>query len=246
MAPLVDYSSDSGADSEPDQAALQQPGKRRRLLPPPVLPDSTINKYKQKVEQRLRIQNFVPGNWSTVVHVTVEPPEHFAVFVSNACDKMRARFQTFEQVSPLHISLSRTIFLKEFHIARFIQLLKTGISAHSSFDIALTKFNAYSNDDQAKHFLSIDVGAGSSQLEQLTAIVNSVVKQFSEPEFYTEPKFHASIGYILDTETIPSESTHRNELTSMFHDTGIPQDATFSIHQVVCKTGNQVFRLPLK
>ncbi|KAI8828975.1 U6 snRNA phosphodiesterase Usb1 [Chytriomyces cf. hyalinus JEL632] len=246
MAPLVDYSSDSDADSELDQVPLQQPGKRRRLLPPPVLPDSTINKYKQKVEQRLRIQNFVPGNWSTVVHVTVEPPEHIALFIANACDKMRARFQTFEQVSPLHISLSRTIFLKEFHIARFIQLLKTGISAHSSFDISLAKFNAYSNDDQSKHFLSIDVGAGSTQLEQLTTSVNSVVKQFSEPEFYKDPKFHASIGYILDTETMSSASTHENEMKGMFQDTEIPQDATFSMHQVVCKTGNQVFCVPLK
>ncbi|KAJ3400613.1 poly(U)-specific 3'-to-5' RNA exonuclease [Chytriomyces hyalinus] len=245
MAPLVDYSSDSDADSELDPVPLQQPGKRRRLLPPPVLPDSTINKYKQKVEQRLRIQNFVPGNWSTVVHVTVEPPEHITVFIANACDKMRARFQTFEQVSPLHISLSRTIFLKEFQIARFIQLLKTGILAHSSFDISLTKFNAYSNDDQSKHFLSIDVGAGSMQLEQLTTSVNTVVKQFSEPEFYKDPKFHASIGYILDTETMSSESAHENEITSIFQDTEIPQDATFSIHQVVCKTGNQVFRMPL-
>ncbi|KAJ3263847.1 poly(U)-specific 3'-to-5' RNA exonuclease [Chytriomyces hyalinus] len=231
MAPLVDYSSDSDADSELDQAPLQQPGKRRRLLPPPVLPGSTINKYKQKVEQRLRIQNFVPGNWSTVVHVTVEPPEHIAVFIANACDKMRARFQTFEQVSPLHVSLSRTIFLKEFQIA--------------SFDISLTKFNAYSNDDQSKHFLSIDVGAGSMQLEQLTTSVNTVVKQFSEPEFYKDPKFHASIGYILDTETMSSESAYENEITGIFQDTEIPQDATFSIHQVVCKTGNQVFRMPL-
>ncbi|KAI8838980.1 hypothetical protein BC829DRAFT_404141 [Chytridium lagenaria] len=64
----------------------------------------------------------------------------------------------------LHISLSRTLFLKEFQLDRFLELLKTQLSKSKQFGFSFSKLSKYENDEKTRSFLALDVGEGHQVL----------------------------------------------------------------------------------
>ncbi|KAI8616593.1 U6 snRNA phosphodiesterase Usb1 [Chytriomyces sp. MP71] len=271
---------------------------KKKKLPAPVLPDATANKYKEKVQQRLAHRSgvakhveFIPGNWSTIVYVAFSPSQELSRVISESLDSAQLHYPDLKLMkvshsdsspnsidgspSMLHISCSRTVFLKEFQISRFIDLLRSRLRLHKSFTVSLQEFNSYINDDGSKTFLSMDVGAGANELTDLTSDVNRVLKEFSQPEFYEKPEFHASIGYFVNDHSPEVESLSgkecpsapklnmldlqlpldsnphapkrlQNQLREQFSASRIPsQFASFTVRKVSCKTGNQVFHIPL-
>ncbi|KAJ3066004.1 poly(U)-specific 3'-to-5' RNA exonuclease, partial [Podochytrium sp. JEL0797] len=204
----LDYSSSSDTETPPPHAPSKRkpslsplvaptsaPAPKKRL-PPPILPDSLTNRYKAKVESDLSAKaggkriEFVPGNWATVVYISVIPTDDLESTIETSISTARSGgYPTFRRVETmqdggLHISLSRTIFLKEFQIQSFVKALKDRLEEKSSFGISFSKFNTYLNEDFSKTFLSMDVGSGFSELESLTMQVDSALKAFSQPSFY--------------------------------------------------------------
>ncbi|KAJ3031434.1 UNVERIFIED_CONTAM: hypothetical protein HDU68_004124 [Siphonaria sp. JEL0065] len=120
-----------------NESDIAQPVKKR--LPPPTLPAGLQNKYKAKIESKLsanaggKTVEFVPGNWSTIVYISVIPSDEMRKVIDSAMAKGRDVFPGIIPVvamddGGLHISLSRTVFLKAFQIPRFIDLLKAKFS----------------------------------------------------------------------------------------------------------------------
>ncbi|KAJ3298759.1 poly(U)-specific 3'-to-5' RNA exonuclease [Rhizoclosmatium sp. JEL0117] len=293
---LVQYlDSDSNSDTDNESPATSQPlskpnktiqtkrkadeseaevlgSKAKKRLPPPVLPESLQNKYKAKVEGRLSASagkqiEFIPGNWSTIVYVSIIPSSELKKMIQMAMAHARKEYPKLMDINTmddggLHISLSRTVFLKEFQIPKFIDTLKSKLSERKRFllqalvtddsfnalisiTLSFTGFNSYLNDDNSKTFLSMDVGAGAVELQKLTVEVDSTLRAFSQPTFYEDPKYHSSIGYFMNSEASNALNTS-DTLRALFKNTDIKLSSfSFELNEVHCKTGNQLFRLPL-
>ena len=82
-----------------------------------------------------------------------------------------AKWQIMEH---MHVSLSRTLYLKVFQIDPFIQAVKLAVKdikryedlsgrgrlTLSRFKIALSHFAGYVNDERTRSFLGVDIGMG--------------------------------------------------------------------------------------
>lgn len=63
-----------------------------------------------------------------------------------------------------HISLSRTVYLKEFQIESISKILKAKISEHAKFKLKSTQFAKYQNDEKTRSFLGIKVADTQGQV----------------------------------------------------------------------------------
>ncbi|KAI9340918.1 U6 snRNA phosphodiesterase Usb1 [Obelidium mucronatum] len=266
---FLEYSSSSESDDNLETTSKRKiddvndvdarPPKKR--LPPPVLPAALQNKYKAKVENKLatnsggKLVEFIPGNWSTIVYISVVPTDEMLEVVKNAMAEAQTKYPELIPVKTMddggfHISLSKTIFLKAFQIPRFIELLKARVSNRECFGISFSEFNSYINDEYTKTFLSLDVGSGSGELETLTRDIDTVLKSFSQPVFYENPKYHTSIGYLINSESMSKSDVIAvsHTLRNMFSDTTLSHplsSLSFALREVHCKTGDKLYRFPL-
>ncbi|KAJ3412423.1 WD repeat-containing protein wrap73 [Chytridiales sp. JEL 0842] len=161
-------------------------------LPPPQLPVS-----KHLSERSGREVKFVEGNWSTIIFVSIKGPPEFYELVESVILAGKDSNPALKPVTMandgLHISLSRTVFLKIFQIDRFIQSLETLLARHRRFNVSFAKLNTYLNDDKSRSFISMDIGAGTDLLLEILKDVDSVLRSYKKETFYEDPKFHASI-----------------------------------------------------
>ncbi|KAI9362570.1 U6 snRNA phosphodiesterase Usb1 [Zopfochytrium polystomum] len=220
-------------------------------LPAPVLPDGLRDRYKEKVEAKLHASSghpvtFVPGNWSTVVFVAVRCSDEFSALVQEVLTEATRLVPSLTPVAPggggLHISLSRTIFLKAFHVDKFNDALKEGVVDCKRFSISFTRLSCYVNDDGTRSFLSFDVGAGHADLASALSRVDAAVKKLDQPTFYEDPKFHASVGWAPDKAALDDRIA--DELDVKF--ARRLSEFSFYVTEVVCRTMNRDFKFPLR
>ncbi|TPX58003.1 hypothetical protein SpCBS45565_g08103 [Spizellomyces sp. 'palustris'] len=157
---------------------------------------------------RIRQAPFIEGNWPTYVYCSCEPEVESVVVLDwqayctatvrpsvNLLDLIGRINQRASAMVPttqfiefleggLHISLSRTVFLKVFQIDRFVNVLTRKLTARLRFSTGFTNITNYTNDDESRSFLGIDVGHGQDELESLVKDVNSVIAQFRQDTFY--------------------------------------------------------------
>lgn len=180
-----------------------------------------------------------------------------------------------KDMTSLHVSLSKTVFLKVFQIDAFIRKLTSAIQStilpnpkatlsaerltlntttapttqkKRVFNTCLTHFSYYPNDDQTRLFLSANVGTGSPECLALTKSVDAVMADFGLPVFYDPPKFHASIAWtLMDSEDKDIDKIVNGPRTV---DRFIQFEPAFRAHvykidKVECKIGNRYFAIPL-
>ena len=139
---------------------------------------------------RIRNVPHIPGNWATSVYIPVKH-QGLDVWIDQAFERLRSKNPDLERILPqdseldgLHISLSRTVYLKVYQIDSFQDILRKRISEKHAFVAAPSKVATYSNDEQTRSFVSVDLYGGTHHLLELVEIVNEAMTQFNQPSFY--------------------------------------------------------------
>ncbi|ORX98485.1 hypothetical protein K493DRAFT_349279 [Basidiobolus meristosporus CBS 931.73] len=235
-------------DREEEKDAEQ--GKKKL----PALPSEFLNLFKEKVREsddpklhqgRIRTTPHVVGNWATHVYVEVGLGEEFLEVTERIYEKAQAinpKIQSLNSgTGPLHISLSRTVFLKVFHIERFTKLLRESFGERRRATFGFSKIVHFSNDEQTRSFISLEVGPGSEELLEYTGCVDQVLQEFRLPKFYETPRFHTSIAWAVGGETIDSQTClglrqFEDELWEL----------RFPVNKIKCRIGNKEFSFDLR
>ncbi|CAJ0747640.1 17917_t:CDS:2 [Entrophospora sp. SA101] len=133
---------------------------------------------------RVRTKLHVEGNWATHVYMEVIIPEDFEDLLKNIKiqsesflnnnEKEIKVFSCLEEEESellklldkdvlnikLHISLTKPIFLKYFQINGFWDNLKKGFKNKKKFEIAFSKLQNLTNNENTRSFLALEVDKG--------------------------------------------------------------------------------------
>jgi 2'-5' RNA ligase len=152
----------------------------------------------------------------------------------------------------LHISLSRTVALRQHQIDPFIQLLRSSFEEEHSFEASLDGYEVFTNDEHSRSFMSLSVALGKSQICNLIKKVDHALAQFRLPAFYSDGRPHVTIGWVLDdvlpgmrAAAIPTEGI----LTDNYHRVSDQKEESknfsFRVDRIQCASGKWVFTFPL-
>jgi len=195
---------------------------------------------------RIRNVPHIPGNWAIYVHVRIPISFDLKDMLSRIYSRMSPSVPSLRQLETieknvLHVSVSRTAFLKVFQIHRFVDILKKQLSIHKKFKMGFSSIDAYQNDEGTCGFLSLNIGRGYSSLLEFTRIVDNVMISFRQPVYYKDPSFHTSIAYTTKLGSITKakvdeyQELFKNELSKF----------SFDIDSVYITSGNKDFRIAL-
>ena len=134
---LVDYSdSDDGPESQ--ELTRIAPGPIAHQYDNHIMPDLPLDFQEAPTEsigEKIRNVPHVPGNWATLVYIEIESLE----MVETLDELYNHLFQLNPNLHPIqddlgyHLSLSRTVYLKVYHIEPFVELLRTGLESKRTF-----------------------------------------------------------------------------------------------------------------
>ncbi|KAL4070024.1 hypothetical protein V8B97DRAFT_2049766 [Scleroderma yunnanense] len=108
----------------------------------------------------------------------------------------------------LHISLSLPILLRAHQREEFKQAVRRVAQSVPPFDASFAALNELTNDESTRTFLAMEVGAGHIELRHILDLLTPTLRSLRQKEFYTDPKFHASIAWaLLDHPKSPRPKT---------------------------------------
>ncbi|KAI9012383.1 hypothetical protein DFJ74DRAFT_645508 [Hyaloraphidium curvatum] len=114
----------------------------------------------------------------------------------------------------LHISLTRTAFLRSFQWDGFLRMVEDKMkrvkrsgflsvwrrSAATpppfSFNVGFSDPGRYVSETGERTFLSANIGPGSAQLTGLVKAMDDILEHFRQPKYYEEPRFHVSFAFL--------------------------------------------------
>ncbi|ORX47609.1 hypothetical protein BCR36DRAFT_584700 [Piromyces finnis] len=158
---------------------------------------------------RAPIDKPIEGNWPSYVYIIVDFPEEMLDTIKEInlkLEKYNSKIHGFNyDKNEIHISLSRTIFLKYFQHSRFCDLFFEKLSGMSKFYLSFDKFKSYINDDETRSFFSLNVGTGFNELYTIMKKIDELVLSFHQKPFYSPPQYHASIAWAEEKSIINEE-----------------------------------------
>ncbi|KAG8922189.1 poly(U)-specific 3'-to-5' RNA exonuclease [Tulasnella sp. 417] len=130
-----------------------------------------------------------------------------------------------EGLAPLHISLSRPIYLRAHHREDFRIGVQSAARAQNQFPLSFASISSFINDDRTRIFISVEVGAGHTQLKQLTDSLTPSIKKLHQEPYYSTPRFHFSVAWALLKVEQPPSNQDEGEALDEGEETG--QSTTF-------------------
>ncbi|KAF7982875.1 hypothetical protein HWV62_25110 [Athelia sp. TMB] len=99
----------------------------------------------------------------------------------------------------LHISLSRPTYLRAHQREDLKRAIKAVAKACAPvrFKASFATFSELTNDEKTRTFLTLEVGAGHNEFQALIEALTPALRAIRQREFYSDPRFHASIGWAL-------------------------------------------------
>jgi hypothetical protein len=137
-------------------------------------------------------------------------------------------------MNDLHISLSKTLYLKAHQISNFIIALKQKLQMQK-FRISFSDLQIYANDERTCNFLALDVHCGKSDLFKLVTLVNAVTASFGLPTYYDDPRFHTSFAWSQNTIDLDKEMV---DIDSIYN-------ITVDVSCINVKCGNRIYEINL-
>ncbi|KAJ7242870.1 U6 snRNA phosphodiesterase Usb1 [Mycena haematopus] len=226
---LVAYS--SSEESESDSAA--RPPKKRKL---PAL--SAILAGPEHVDipslhqGRQRTTPHVDGQYAAHVYVSVPLDRGSTLFkllcqILESAKKMTPSLHDFwSSAQPeLHISLSRPVYLRAHQKELMKHAVKLIAEKSLPFTASFARISEFVNDEGTRIFLALEIGAGHHELTTLTTSLTPTLRAIRQQEFYSSPRFHASIGWALLASS--PQATHTNGDQVPISSTSIKSKTTF-------------------
>ncbi|THU99131.1 hypothetical protein K435DRAFT_752217 [Dendrothele bispora CBS 962.96] len=240
---LVAY--ESSDDDEQDEIP-PQPVKKRKL---PTLSSSLIvpaPKDDPTLHQgRIRATPHVDGQWAAHIYVSIKLSRRSALYtlIQKAFERARETVPTLRDIwdlrfsnesqkdelrktLELHVSLSRPIFLRAHQREEFKQAIRLLARNISPFKISFATFSVLENDEKTRTFLALDVGAGHHELKALVDGMTPTLRALRQNEYYSDPKFHASIAWALLDKSSESLEATKTTQEAIFTKSGATQFPT--------------------
>lgn len=159
--------------------------------------------------------------------------------LSATSDVVLRDMEPIDEDSPLHVSLSRTVYLKEHQIELFMRRLHAEIDAHRERpSLQVTAPAVFVNDEKTRTFLAMSLQSceTNAHLRALVAAVDRVLIPFGLPVYYAEPRFHVSFAWCADNQA--------QRLEAALSQMPCPQPGiSFETGNVFVKCGNKLSRL---
>jgi Uncharacterised conserved protein len=181
--------------------------------------------------ERIRKVPHIVGNWAAFVYVDVYSPE-----LDYICNTYLKALNV-ERIEKLHVSLSRTCYLKVFQIDKFVENLSNIFVDVSVFPVIFKTISDYSDDENLQHFIALDVKYGSESLKTLVQKIDKVMEMFGLERYYDDPKFHLSFGYSR-TKIKAAKIRELNRID--------PATAQITATRIQCKIGNRDYSWDLR
>ncbi|EDR13734.1 uncharacterized protein LACBIDRAFT_309043 [Laccaria bicolor S238N-H82] len=204
---LVNYSSSDDESDNNDSRLQAGPVPKKRKLPvlplsiaPPVpLDDPSLH------QGRIRTIPHVDGQFASHIYIAL-PLGREQPLLQLLRDILREAkesvpylyeigFTSEEKTSELHISLSRPIFLRVHQREDLKKALRALARRQKKFTLSFATFSELVNDEKTRTFLTMEVGAGHHELQNLAEALSPALQGIRQKEYYTNPRFHASIAW---------------------------------------------------
>ncbi|KAJ7465307.1 hypothetical protein FB451DRAFT_434146 [Mycena latifolia] len=201
---LVAYSSSDESESD----SSRQPAKKRKL---PVLSVTLVGPTHvddpSLHQGRIRATPHVDGQYATHIYASVAL-DHSSTLFKLLCRIIASAkimvptlhdfWSSSKDCEPeLHISLSRPIFLRSHQREDMKRAVRSIAEKNSPFTASFAHISHLVNDEGTRIFLVLEIGAGHHELASLTNLLTPALRAIHQQEYYTAPRFHASIGWAL-------------------------------------------------
>ncbi|KAF9462993.1 U6 snRNA phosphodiesterase Usb1 [Collybia nuda] len=200
---LVTYSSSDDGDDE-------RPAKKRKLpsLSSFLVPNLPVDNPAQH-QGRIRTKPHVEGQFAAHVYVplVVEQRSPLCGLIDEILDNSKDLVPTLTALWPrkdrikrqeLHISLSHPTFLRAHQREDLKKAVKSLSKQFSPrFTISFAALSELTNDEKTRTFLALEIGAGHHELRTLSNTLSPALQAIRQKEFYSNPRFHASIAWAL-------------------------------------------------
>ncbi|KAK7021220.1 U6 snRNA phosphodiesterase [Favolaschia claudopus] len=222
---LVAYS--SSEESEPEEADAPAPKKRKlptlsaTLTGPQHVDDPSLH------QGRTRSKPHVDGQYAAHIYASVPLSRSSGLFkllckIIESGQTMVPSLHDFwsnDSKPELHISLSRPIYLRAHQREEIKRAVKNVADKSPPFTASFAHVSELINDERTRIFLALEVGAGHHELATLTSSLTPTLQAMRQQEFYSSPRFHASIGWALlggkDNVEPPNSSDSTNFTTNI-------------------------------
>ncbi|XP_071957963.1 U6 snRNA phosphodiesterase 1-like [Antedon mediterranea] len=193
-----------------------------------------------------RVRSFAheAGNWATYVYVPIEITSGLEDIVSALHECIPTEYN-IQPMDILHLSVSKTVTLKYHWIRPFTELLSQRLAELPQFICAFGKPRVYVNDEATRSFVSLTIGQGVKELEDIVKEVDLALNEFNLPPFYKPASFHVSIGWCLGniTKDISTEALSNLERCFLEHFSSLKP--SWNVTKLCSKIGNKCFAFPL-
>ncbi|EMD39704.1 hypothetical protein CERSUDRAFT_45798 [Gelatoporia subvermispora B] len=162
---------------------------------------------------RVRTAPHVEGQFAAYVYVPLrlEKGAPLARLLRDVLESAKARVPSLHPISiqlppgesELHISLTRPVYLRAHQRDELKTAVRAIARAHSAFTASFAAFAELTNDERTRTFLAVEAGAGHAELKALSDALVPTLRLLRQKEFYSAPRFHASIAWALLDRATP-------------------------------------------
>lgn len=136
----------------------------------------------------------------------------------------------------LHISLSRSFFLRLHQIHAFVNKFHSELSPMKPIDITFGSFVVLENDEKTRGFIAAVLEEGSTNVTNAISMVDSACESFQLSSYYDNPLPHCSFASFSKCPKTP---------LPMFPPS-TPLDIDIRISQALVKIGNKNYSYEFK
>ncbi|QRV77698.1 eukaryotic translation initiation factor 3 subunit A [Ceratobasidium sp. AG-Ba] len=104
----------------------------------------------------------------------------------------------------MHLSLSRPVPLRAHQRDGLRKEVRKAAAQNKQFTASFSQLAILTNDEKTRTFLCAEVGAGHQQFQDLSSSLSSYIASLRQLPYYSQPRFHISIAWILTPPTLPT------------------------------------------
>ncbi|GAA5803598.1 hypothetical protein HPULCUR_009081 [Helicostylum pulchrum] len=236
MNNIADYhsSSDEEEPSPPRPLKRKLSSDLNQTKKMPKLPSFFDSSNKPESTDSTGKKRTVPhttNSWATYVY--------FQVDFTDEKERLASYCERLEPIPEQHISVSRTVYLRQHQLESFVSSIRTAVQRTKPFDISFAQTACLTNDENTRSFLTLEIGNGYNQLFDCMKEVDKVMQEYKQPTFYDPPRFHTSIGWALEKDTVTSIEIPQPCLTPI-------TSRTFYLSRLYIKQGHHIHHIDLQ
>jgi len=149
----------------------------------------------------------------------VRPPEAFEALVETMLEQpaLQQALARATRIPPAawHMSLSRTMYLKEFQVPSLVDRVREAVQRFragrapgrpSRLELWPAGCRVFVNEERTCSFLAVLLGSEQNELLDLLGHVDAAVSALGHQPYYEDPAFHVSVAWAAELDAWPDEA----------------------------------------